>query len=124
MLDGPRVSLRTSNDALLTLSPTSNKLTHARATNQNTPPPRQSLLLVALVGSAAALTGFPNAALLPAVKWRGLPTSAALFSFCFSGHAVFPSLYASLRSKDKFPRVLAASFGLVCCVYAGMAVMG
>lgn len=48
----------------------------------------QSVLLIALVGSTASVTGFPNAAHVPAIIWGGLPTSAALFSFCFSGHAV------------------------------------
>lgn len=83
-----------------------------------------SLLLVALVGSAASVTGFPNAPLLPATRPAGFATTAALFSFCFSGHAVFPSLYASLRAKRAFPRVLAASFGLVLLLYGGMAALG
>jgi vesicular inhibitory amino acid transporter len=44
-----------------------------------------SLLLIGLVAATARITGFPGAAALPALTWRGLPTSAALFSFCFSG---------------------------------------
>lgn len=149
---------------------------------------------MALVGTTAATTGFPNASQLPGVIWGGVPTSAALFSFCFSGHAVsgaqaycqihtgwhgllrprltaascglvkalllhqvlwrkkhashthshsgshshltlththttltpqvFPSLYASLRSKRTFGRVLLSSFSLVCLLYGAMAVMG
>ncbi|GBF97064.1 hypothetical protein Rsub_09537 [Raphidocelis subcapitata] len=83
-----------------------------------------SLLLIVLVGCTARLTGFPAAAALPALTWRGLPTSAALFSFCFSGHAVFPSLYASLRCKRQFPYVLVASFALVTALYGSMAALG
>jgi hypothetical protein len=46
------------------------------------------LLLVGLVGAITPVTGFPNTANIPAVVWGGVPTSAALFAFCFSGHAV------------------------------------
>jgi hypothetical protein len=55
-------------------------------------PSEQSLLLIGLVGATATATGFPAASKLPLAVWRGWPTAAALFSFCFSGHAVSAGL--------------------------------
>lgn len=41
-----------------------------------------------------------------------------------AGHAVFPSLYASLRNKSQFPTIIAATFAVVVLIYGSMAVMG
>jgi vesicular inhibitory amino acid transporter len=41
-----------------------------------------------------------------------------------AGHAVFPSLYASMRTKSHFPWLLLGSFSVVVAIYGSMAVMG
>ncbi|WIA39259.1 hypothetical protein OEZ86_005381 [Tetradesmus obliquus] len=83
-----------------------------------------SLALLALVGwEGVAVAGFPHDR-PPLVTWSGVPVSIGLFCFCFSGHAVFPSLYASMRTKSHFPWLLLGSFSVVVAVYGSMAVMG
>eukprot|EP00775_Hariotina_reticulata_P005906 gene5906-6147_t len=83
-----------------------------------------SVALLVLVGwEAVAITGFPHDQ-PPLVTWPGVPISIGLFCFCFSGHAVFPSLYASMRTKAHFPWLLVMSFSVVVLIYGSMAVMG
>jgi hypothetical protein len=41
-----------------------------------------------------------------------------------AGHAVFPSLYASMRNKPQFPKLMVAAFAVVVAIYGTMAVMG
>lgn len=53
-----------------------------------------------------------------------IPIALGLVMVGFAGHAVFPSLYASMRSPHHFPRVLDAVYVLVVAVYAGIAVLG
>lgn len=41
-----------------------------------------------------------------------------------TGHAVFPSLYASMRNKEHFPKLMVGAFAVVVAMYGTMAVMG
>ncbi|KAF6258591.1 transmembrane amino acid transporter protein-domain-containing protein [Scenedesmus sp. NREL 46B-D3] len=83
-----------------------------------------SLALLVLVGwEGFAVTGFTHDQ-PPLVTWSGVPVSIGLFCFCFSGHAVFPSLYASMRTKSHFPWLLLGSFSVVVAIYGTMAVLG
>jgi vesicular inhibitory amino acid transporter len=83
-----------------------------------------SLALLFLVGwEGVAVTGFTHSQ-PPLITWPGVPVSVGLFCFCFSGHAVFPSLYASMRRKQHFPWLLMGSFAVVVLVYGAMAVLG
>ncbi|KAF8064553.1 AVT1D [Scenedesmus sp. PABB004] len=83
-----------------------------------------SVALLALVGwEGVTITGFPHDR-PPLVTWSGVPVSLGLFCFCFSGHAVFPSLYASMRTKAHFPWLLVGSFSAVVAIYGAMAVLG
>ncbi|XP_020594407.1 vacuolar amino acid transporter 1-like, partial [Phalaenopsis equestris] len=38
------------------------------------------------------------------MKWSGIPTALSLFAFCYSGHSVYPTIYASMADKTKFSR--------------------
>jgi len=60
----------------------------------------------------------------PLINWAGVPVSIGLFGFCYSGHAVFPNIYSSLRNKSDYTRVLAVSFILCTSLYAVLAVAG
>lgn len=36
---------------------------------------------------------------------QGLPTALGLYFVCFAGHAVFPTIYSSMRNKNQFSKV-------------------
>ncbi|XP_020591934.1 amino acid transporter ANTL1-like [Phalaenopsis equestris] len=58
------------------------------------------------------------------MKWSGIPTALSLFAFCYSGHSVYPTIYASMADKTKFSRVLFVSFAVCTINYGVMAVVG
>ncbi|KAJ3694957.1 hypothetical protein LUZ60_000334 [Juncus effusus] len=58
------------------------------------------------------------------IDWKGISTSASLYAFCFSGHAVFPTIYISMQNPSKFSKVLLCCFILVTFNYAFMAIVG
>ncbi|CAN0923652.1 Amino acid transporter AVT1J [Linum grandiflorum] len=39
------------------------------------------------------------------LRWEGLPTAISLFTFCYCGHAVFPTLCNSMKDKTQFSKV-------------------
>ena len=42
----------------------------------------------------------------PLFQLSGLPVSIGLYGFCYSGHAVFPNIYSSLRNRNDYNKVL------------------
>ncbi|GJP62707.1 hypothetical protein CLOP_g19738 [Closterium sp. NIES-67] len=60
----------------------------------------------------------------PLLNLWGMPVTIGLFGFCYSGHAVFPNIYMSMRNRNDFNKVLYCSFLLCTLIYGGMAVMG
>jgi vesicular inhibitory amino acid transporter len=36
------------------------------------------------------------------VHWAGMPSAMSLYSFCFSGHAVFPMIYTGMKDRKRF----------------------
>lgn len=42
----------------------------------------------------------------PLFKLSSLPVSIGLYGFCYSGHAVFPNIYSSLRNRNAYNKVL------------------
>ncbi|KAK3042405.1 hypothetical protein RJ639_002451 [Escallonia herrerae] len=57
-------------------------------------------------------------------NWSGLPTAISLFTFCYCGHAVFPTLCNSMKDRSQFPKVLIVCFALSTVSYGSMAVLG
>ncbi|PWA69979.1 Amino acid transporter, transmembrane [Artemisia annua] len=57
-------------------------------------------------------------------NWSGIPTTVSLFTFCFLGHAIFPTICNSMEKKSQFPRVLLISFILSTISYGSMSVIG
>eukprot|EP00210_Caulerpa_lentillifera_P008832 g8428.t1 len=52
-----------------------------------------------------------------------LPGSFGLLAFVFAGHAVFPSIYSSMKDKSQFPKMLNTSYMIVgaTCLLMGVA---
>ncbi|XP_050217889.1 amino acid transporter AVT1I-like [Mercurialis annua] len=57
-------------------------------------------------------------------SFSGLPTTVTLFTFCYSAHAVFPTLYKSMQDKTRFSSVLAVCFVTSTVTYGLMAILG
>ncbi|XP_019422916.1 PREDICTED: vacuolar amino acid transporter 1-like [Lupinus angustifolius] len=58
------------------------------------------------------------------VNWRGLSTTVSLFTFCYCGHAVFPTLRNSMQDKGQFYKVLLFCFITSTITYGSMAIIG
>ena len=39
------------------------------------------------------------------LNWKGIPTAMSLYTFCYCGHPLFPTLYTSMRKKHQFTHV-------------------
>ncbi|GMH96663.1 hypothetical protein TrST_g5271 [Triparma strigata] len=50
----------------------------------------------------------------------GFSTSLGLAAYCFSGHAILPSIYSSLENKRAFPAVVASSYIVVLIAMAAV----
>ncbi|XP_059645295.1 amino acid transporter AVT1I-like [Cornus florida] len=84
-----------------------------------------SIVLVGSVFCAGAVdhgVGFHERGEL--LNWRGMPITMSLFTFCYCGHAVFPTLSNSMKDRSQFPKVLLVCFVLSTISYASMAVIG
>ncbi|KAJ4962105.1 hypothetical protein NE237_022015 [Protea cynaroides] len=58
------------------------------------------------------------------LNWAGLPSAISLYAFCYCGHAVFPTLCASMKDRNQFPKVLVICFILCTLNYGSMAIIG
>ncbi|XAR65194.1 hypothetical protein NMG60_11009218 [Bertholletia excelsa] len=57
-------------------------------------------------------------------RWSGVATAVSLYTFCYSGHAVFPTLSNSIKDRSQFPKVLLVCFAVGTITYASMAIPG
>eukprot|EP00250_Pteridium_aquilinum_P031575 c43862_g1_i1 orf=102-1727(+) len=60
----------------------------------------------------------------PLLTISNIPLSIGLYGFCYSGHAVFPNIYISLKKPSQFTAILTTSFIICTTMYGGMAIMG
>ncbi|KAJ6322442.1 hypothetical protein OIU77_012312 [Salix suchowensis] len=83
-----------------------------------------SIILVGCVLWVGAVdgVGFHEDGVL--LNWGGLPTTLSLFTFCYCGHAVFPTLCNSMKDRSQFSKVLLVSFVTSTVTYGSMAVLG
>ncbi|KAI5014842.1 hypothetical protein ZWY2020_056232 [Hordeum vulgare] len=79
-----------------------------------------SVLWVAAVDGV----GFSGRGTTTPLRLAGLPTALGLYTFCYCGHAVFPTLYTCMKQKSQFPKMLAICFVLCTLNYGSMAVLG
>lgn len=64
-----------------------------------------SIILVGCVLWVGALDGMGFHGSGKIVNWPGLFTSFSLFAFCYSGHAVIPTLRNSMKNTSQFSKV-------------------
>ncbi|CAM0913615.1 unnamed protein product [Alopecurus aequalis] len=83
-----------------------------------------SIILIASVMWVGAFDGigFHERGVL--MNWAGIPTAMSLYSFCFSGHAVFPMIYTGMSNRKMFPTVLLLCFIICTLGYGMMGVIG
>ncbi|KAK6280855.1 PREDICTED: vacuolar amino acid transporter 1 [Theobroma cacao] len=58
------------------------------------------------------------------LNWRGMPIAISMFTFCYCGHSVFPTLCSSMRDRSRFSNVLFVCFITSTINYVSMAVLG
>ncbi|CAL5017401.1 unnamed protein product [Urochloa decumbens] len=83
-----------------------------------------SVVLVAAVVWVAVFDGVGFHQRGRLVHWAGLPSAVSLYSFCFSGHAVFPMIYNGMKDRKRFPMVLFICFLVSTLSYGFMGVIG
>ncbi|CAL4962802.1 unnamed protein product [Urochloa decumbens] len=80
-------------------------------------------LTASLVWAGVAETGFHRSS-TTLLNPSGIPTSLGLYFVCFTGHAVFPTIYSSMRNNRHFSKVLLVSSVLCSLNYGLTAVLG
>jgi vesicular inhibitory amino acid transporter len=82
-----------------------------------------AVLTASLVWAGVAETGFRRNS-TSVLSLGGLPTSLGLYFVCFTGHAVFPTIYSSMKNNRHFSKVLLISSVLCSVNYGLTAVLG
>lgn len=83
-----------------------------------------SIILIASVAWVGAFDGIGFHEKSVLLNWAGIPTAMSLYSFCFSGHAVFPMIYTGMSNRKMFPAVLLLCFIICTLGYGLMGVIG
>ncbi|XP_059645286.1 amino acid transporter AVT1I-like [Cornus florida] len=83
-----------------------------------------SIVLVGSVFYVGAIDGVGFHERGELMNWRGMPITMSLFTFCYCGHAVFPTLSNSMKDKRQFPKVLLVCYVLSTISYGSMAIIG
>lgn len=83
-----------------------------------------SAVVVVCVLWAAVADGVGFRAKGTVLNVSGLPTALGLYTFCYCGHAIFPTLCNSMKEKKKFSRVLVICFTACTLNYGSMAILG
>ncbi|PUZ46811.1 hypothetical protein GQ55_7G111800 [Panicum hallii var. hallii] len=83
-----------------------------------------SVVLIAAVMWVAVFDGVGFHERGRLAHWAGMPSAVSLYSFCFSGHAVFPMIYNGMKDRKRFPMVLFICFVVSTLSYGFMGVIG
>lgn len=83
-----------------------------------------SVVLAAAVMWAGIVDGVGFHAKGKFFSLNGLPTAISIYSFCYCGHAVFPTIYTSMKNKKSFTKVLVICFVICTINYGATAVAG
>lgn len=71
-----------------------------------------SVIVVGCVFWAGAFDGVGFHERGTVLNWSGLATTISLFTFCYCGHAVFPTLCTSMKDRSQFSKVIKKLFFL------------
>lgn len=83
--------------------PSGISLATLRISKPRVPTPRD---VASLQVAYTLLTGnFPAGAATHPALWATLPLVFGIMTFCYSGHGVFPSIQASMKHPEQFPKV-------------------
>ncbi|XP_072956447.1 amino acid transporter AVT1I-like [Typha angustifolia] len=80
------------------------------------------ILTGSLLWAGVAETGFHQKG--DVFNLNGLPTALGLYFVCFTGHAVFPTIFTSMKERSHFSKVLLISSVLCTLNYGLTAVLG
>ncbi|XP_060211746.1 amino acid transporter AVT1I-like [Lycium barbarum] len=83
-----------------------------------------SIILVCAVFWVGAVDGFGFEEKGDIWRWSGLIGAVSMFTFCYCGHAVFPTICNSMKDRSQFPKVLLLCFIVSTFTYGSMATMG
>ncbi|KAI3714283.1 hypothetical protein L1987_72880 [Smallanthus sonchifolius] len=83
-----------------------------------------SLILVLAVFWGGAFDGIGFHERGDVWNWSGLSTAISLFTFCYCGHAIFPTICNSMKDKSQFPKVLVVCFIVSTISYGSMSIFG
>lgn len=83
-----------------------------------------SVILVASVILAGTIDGVGFHSKGRIINLNGIPTAISLYAFCYCGHAVFPTIYTSMKDRTQFSKVLVVCFLLCTFNYGAMAILG
>ncbi|XP_062225830.1 amino acid transporter AVT1I-like [Phragmites australis] len=83
-----------------------------------------SIVVVFCVLWAAVVDGIGFQGKGRVLNVSGLPTALGLYTFCYCGHAIFPTVCNSMKEKKKFSRVLVICFVACTLNYGSMAILG
>ncbi|TVT98508.1 hypothetical protein EJB05_56174, partial [Eragrostis curvula] len=81
-----------------------------------------SLVWAGVVSETAGFRPRPSSSNL--LNLSGLPTSLGLYFVCFTGHAIYPTIYSSMKNSRHFSKVLLISSVLCSVNYGLTAVLG
>jgi hypothetical protein len=71
-----------------------------------------------------AAGSFDPGAATALINWGDVPLVFGIMAFCYSGHAVFPSIQNSMREPERFPAVLNVAYVVVASICTFLAVAG
>ncbi|KAL3694624.1 hypothetical protein R1sor_008275 [Riccia sorocarpa] len=80
--------------------------------------------IVFVVGYVGAFRGIGFNHTGTFVHLSGLPMAVGISAFCYTGHAVFPSIYNDMKDKSQFSKVLTLCFISITILYGVTAVEG
>ncbi|KAJ1284162.1 hypothetical protein BS78_03G183900 [Paspalum vaginatum] len=83
-----------------------------------------AVLTASLVWAGVAEAGFRGRSSTSVLNLAGVPTSLGLYFVCFTAHAVYPTIYSSMKNNRQFSRVLLVSSVLCSLNYGLTAVLG
>ncbi|KAL4197742.1 hypothetical protein AMTRI_Chr04g189820 [Amborella trichopoda] len=83
-----------------------------------------SLIMVASVMSVGIFDGVGFHSKGRAFNPSGISTAISLYTFCYCGHAMLPSICSSMKDRTKFSKVLIISFIVSTLNYGAMGVLG